>query len=505
MGKSTMAACICTFSALGSFLFGLDMGYIGPILEDSNFKRDVAHLENWNDPDAEIPSFTSGFIVSVFALGCMFSAFPLVSGFFLDTLGRKVSLMLGSLVFLAGSVIQGISANVETMIIGRFVSGCSVGILSTVVPLYQSEMAPPQLRGSFTSLHQIMVIFGIVAASFANQVLLPLNAGWRLVTLLPTIPCLVLFIGMFFLPRSPRWLVQHGKPDEALCVLQSLRENEEADSEWHEIILDQQHAENSAKSRWADLCSCRIARLLAVGILLQLFQQLNGINAFVSFGPRIFLSLGLDANFFQTLMTAVFFVATLPAMYFIERFGRRSLLLSGAAGMFLSSTVVTTLGIIYTRQQEGKVEVLNRAAGHAMVASIFIFIASFAYSWGPTTWVYCAEIFPLKVRGCCVGLTTMFEWLGVFIVNQSTPMLLSSMGFGTFAIFGAFCLAAFLFALWLPETKGVSLERMDLIFDDRFNSDRQQASQKLEKSFPSQKLEGSQECESSSSQGSSLC
>merc|ERR1711920_243251 len=128
----------------------------------------------------------------------------------------------------------------------------------------------------------------------------------------------------------------------------------------------------------------------------------------------------------------VCFLATCPAIYFIERLGRRLLLLSGAMVMLLASTLITVLGVAYTTQNNGKIEVLDDAAGMSIVVAIFVFTAGFAYSWGPVTWVYCAEIFPLKVRGQCVGLTTMSEWAGVFVVNQSTPMLLQSMGFSAF-------------------------------------------------------------------------
>mmetsp|Transcript_43537 Transcript_43537/g.110840 ORF Transcript_43537/g.110840 Transcript_43537/m.110840 type:complete len:510 (+) Transcript_43537:104-1633(+) len=487
--KSVQVACICGFSAIGSFLFGMDMGYIGPIIEDSNFKRDVAHLPDWDEPGSEIDSATSGFIVSIFALGCVFSSFPLVSGFFLDRLGRKVSLMTGSLVFVVGAVVQAACSSISMMLVGRFIAGCSIGILSTVVPLYQSELAPPQLRGGLTALHQVMVVFGATIATFADALLLPLDDGWRLAILMPVVPGLVLFVGMFFLPRSPRWLVQHGEQEAALSVLQSIREEEGARSELQEIILDQERDQASGGMRWADLFSGRVVRLLAVGIVLQLLQQATGICMFVTFGPRIFQTLGFDASLLQTLLMAAGFVAVLPAMYFIERFGRKTLLLFGAIGMLLPSVVMAALGMIYTRQEDGKIEVLSKVAGSAIVACIFFFCINFAYSWGPTTWVYCAEIFPLKVRGYCVGLTTMAEWAGAFIINQLTPTMLSSMGFGAFAVTVAFNVVALLFVLWLPETKGVLLEHMDQIFDKRFGKDEAQDLGKRGARCPSQKMD----------------
>ncbi|CAE7464312.1 araE [Symbiodinium natans] len=243
----------------------------------------------------------------------MVTAFPLVSGFFLDALGRKVSLMIGSLIFLLGSVIQATCSSVAVMIVGRFVAGCSIGILSTVVPLYQSELAPPHLRGGLTAIAQVMVVLGVAVAAFADALLLPLADGWRWAILLPVLPGLVLFVGMFFLPRSPRWLVQHGQEDAALRVLLSIRDEAEARSELQEIVLDQQRARASGPHlRWSELCSGRNARLLAVGVTLQLLQQLTGINVFVSFGPRIFISLGLDSASLQTALMWTLFVATLP-------------------------------------------------------------------------------------------------------------------------------------------------------------------------------------------------
>merc|ERR1712039_679662 len=132
----------------------------------------------------------------------------------------------------------------------------------------------------------------------------------------------------------------------------------------------------------------------------------------------------------------------------------------------------TILGVIFIRQDADKIEVLNDSAGLLIVIAIFVFTASFSFSWGPVTWVYCAEIFPLNVRGRCVGLTTMWEWVGVFVVNQSTPMLLQSMGFSSFGIFAGFCLVAVIFTLWLPETRGVPLEHMSAIFDKRLGTAR---------------------------------
>lgn len=351
------------------------------------------------------------------------------------------------------------------MVVGRFVSGCSIGILSTVVPLYQSEMAPPQLRGALTAVAQVMIVLGVLLATFADQLLLPLENGWRLAVLLPVIPALVLLFGAVFLPRSPRWLVQKGRVEDARRVLLQLREEEEAVAELREIVADQEAVSAFGEPAWAELFSGRVARLLAVGALLQVLQQITGINAFVSYAPRIFQSLGFSPTLFQTLFTVTLFVATVPAMCLVERFGRRPLLFSGAVGMLLPNLLMAIIGVACVDQQDGRMVVSNHLAGGLIAACVFFFGASFGYSWGPVTWVYCAEIFPLRVRGRCVGVTTMAEWAGVFVVNQFTPMLLNSLGFSAFFIFTGFCVVAVALSLWIPETKGVLLEHMDRVFD----------------------------------------
>jgi len=316
-----------------------------------------------------------------------------------------------------------------------------------------------------------MIILGALIASFGDQVLLPVAEGWRWAILLPVFPGLVFFVGMYFLPESPRWLVQKGQQEVALCVLQAVRDkDEDARAEIAEIILEQKESTGFDGPTCQTLCSGRILRLLMVGTTLQLLQQLSGICAFVGFGPRMFNSLGFNATRLQTLLMLVSLVAIVPAIYFVERLGRRILLLSGAICMLLSSLVITILGVTFIRQDGGEVEVLNDFVGVIIVSAIFLFTASFSFSWGPVTWVYCAEIFPLNVRGQCVGLTTMWEWTGAFIVNQFTPMLLQSMGFSAFGIFAGFCVVSVLFTLWLPETRGVPLEHMSEIFDARFGA-----------------------------------
>ncbi|CAJ1384442.1 unnamed protein product [Effrenium voratum] len=313
------------------------------------------------------------------------------------------------------------------------------GLLSTVVSLYQSELAPSHLRGNLTSLYQFMITLGILVAAAADIPLVGREDGWRYAIFLQVAPALVLLLGMFLLPRSPRWLVQRGRTEEALAVLQRLRDEAKAQEEFKEILASWQSS--SGEGSWQDM-SQRTRQLLAVGVALQLLQQLVGMNAFMYFGPRIFRILQLDENRLQALNNGVNCISTLPALFLADRCGRRSLLIWGASGMILACCTMGVLGITGPPGKEMGVKA--------------------------QVWVYCAEIFPLQHRSKCVGLTTMSNWLGNFLIAQVSPVLLESLGFGSFFVFGFFSLAALLLACWLPETKGIALEDIQSLFDQKF-------------------------------------
>eukprot|EP00930_Biecheleria_cincta_P033936 TRINITY_DN23486_c0_g1_i1.p1 TRINITY_DN23486_c0_g1~~TRINITY_DN23486_c0_g1_i1.p1 ORF type:complete len:437 (+),score=75.76 TRINITY_DN23486_c0_g1_i1:192-1502(+) len=400
-GHVCKVAAMALFSAVGSFLFGLDIGYIGPIVESNNFKKNVLHLAD----SEETPSELEGLIVSLFSIGCIVMSFPLISSYFLDVWGRKLSIMFGSVIFMAGSALQASADSLLQMETGRFVTGLSIGLLSSAVVLYQSELAPTHLRGAFSTLYQFMIAFGILVASFIDQLMVETEGGWRHVIWLMCLPALILLIaGMLFLPRSPRWLIQKGRHEEALRVLRSIRSEQDAVQELEDMKQEQLNAEAMGEPLWADIFQGHVGRLLALGVALQLLQQLVGMNAFMYFGPKIFESIRFKKNQFTTINNSVNFVATFPAILLSDRAGRCTLLLCSGIGMSLSCLVMGTIGSTCMSEDDaGNWTVSSSSAGWAIAASIFFFVLNFAYGFGPVVWTYCAEMFPSKYRARCMG------------------------------------------------------------------------------------------------------
>eukprot|EP00929_Paragymnodinium_shiwhaense_P087516 TRINITY_DN47677_c0_g1_i1.p1 TRINITY_DN47677_c0_g1~~TRINITY_DN47677_c0_g1_i1.p1 ORF type:complete len:467 (-),score=58.71 TRINITY_DN47677_c0_g1_i1:300-1700(-) len=421
MRADVRAAAIALFASQGAFLFGLDIGYIAPILECAPFKRDVAKLPDWQNVDSAISSAEVGLIVSVFSVGCLCTSLPFISRYFLDVWGRRDSIIIGDIVFLCGCAAQATAASLSQMILGRFVTGCSIGLLSAVIALYQSEIAPPGMRGGLTSVYQLMITFGILVAAFLDSLLVNGDDGWRAAIWLQALPAIALLCGMPLLPRSPRWLVQNGREEEALTVLNWLRGEDAAVKELADIqasFSEDVAASEGAAEHWTDVFVGRTGRLLAVGVTLQLLQQLVGMNCFMYFGPRVFRSLELDENFFQTMMNAVNFVASIPAVILADRCGRRSLLAWSATGMTIACVIMGLLGLMSVRRTASGWRSSSEPAGVVMVFVVACFIANFAYGWGPMVWVYCAEMFPMRFRSRCLGWTTACNWLGNFLIAR---------------------------------------------------------------------------------------
>ncbi|CDS06946.1 hypothetical protein LRAMOSA09469 [Lichtheimia ramosa] len=465
------------FASIGGVTFGYDQGVISGVQTMETFT-------------ARFPmsSTEQGFVVAILELGAWAGSW--LTAYPADRFSRKYAIVIACVVFLLGSSFQGGAQTVRYLMAGRFVCGMAVGSLSMLVPLYQSEIAPPEVRGSLVSLQQLAVTFGILISfwiDFGTQYID--NEGqWRIPLCLQLALGLILGFGILFFPFSPRWLMSKGREEEALRVLSKLRrkpiDHPDVQEEWREIKISvefdkelerhqyPQYAEKPGFKNsfmigllgYRDLFRPGMFRRLAIGCIIMFFQQFVGTNSLIYYAPKIFQSLGLSGQTISLLATGIVgiinFVCTFPTVMFLDMMGRTRTLMVASVFMTLSMVIIAIISGIYDGNWEG-----NEGKGWVCVAFTYFFIANFAYSWGPVGWVIPAEIFPLRARAKAMSVTTSSNWMNNFIIAQITPPMLDNIGFGTYVFFAVFCFLSFFFVwFFVPETKGRSLEEMDEIF-----------------------------------------
>ncbi|KAK4938324.1 hypothetical protein LTR10_021208 [Elasticomyces elasticus] len=472
---------LACFASIGGMLFGYDQGVISGVLVMPNFIQHFPTLAN----DATL----QGWAVSIMTLGAMFGAF--INGPISDRFSRRWSILYANIVFLAGSVVVAAAVNVAMIFVGRFVFGTAIGMLAMVVPLYLSELAPPNIRGALIALQQLSITVGIMLSFWLNYGTQHIGgtgegqsqAAWRLPLALQCFPSLILAIGTFVLPYSPRWLMNQAREDEALSTLVRLRRVPATDYrlklEFLEIkaarMFDEQTrlekygatASNLAVSlnEYKELFTVRhLRKRTMIACLLQVIQQFTGINAIIYYAPQFFKAIGLSGNSINLLATGVvgivFFLSTIPAVMYLDRWGRRKTLIMGSIGMSIAQFVVATIYAAYKETLSA-----HPAAGWAACVFVWLYISTFAFSIACVNWIMPSEMFPPAIRGKAVGLAISTNYLANFIVALITPRMLRSITFGTFYFFLVFCI---LLGLWtyfcVPETKGVPIEEMDKIF-----------------------------------------
>jgi SP family sugar:H+ symporter-like MFS transporter len=430
------------FGALGGLLFGYDTGVISGALL---FIKE----------DFKVSPFLEGAIVAGLLLGAMIGA--ALAGPLSDRLGRRRLIIAAAVTFTVGALGAALSPGVWTLIAFRFVLGLAVGSAALVVPLYLSEIAPTQIRGAISSLNQLMIVVGILAAYLVNAALAS-SGEWRLMLGAAVVPSLILLLGMAFMPETPRFLVRSGEEEEARDVLEEVRADDGAEREISEIReVDQQQGEGGLRELTAPWV--RPALLVAIG--LAVFQQLIGINTIIYYTPTTLTNVGYgnEGAIYANIAIGVLNVAmTVIAIRVIDRVGRKPMLLGGLVGMVASLTI---LGLSLVLLAEPKAP--GDPAAVITLLCLAGFIASFAATWGPVVWVMLPEILPLSVRGTAMGVAIFLHWGANFAVSQTFPVLLDAYGPGPvflgYAVIGGI---AFLFVKTLvTETKGRSLEQIE--------------------------------------------
>ncbi len=442
-------------AALGGFLFGFDTAVISGT---EGFVKDKFQLD----------ALAEGWFVGIALLGCILGV--LIAGFLSDGFGRKPVLLLSSVLFSISAIGCALSASYTELVIYRLVGGLGIGVASIVSPLYISEISIAHMRGKMVTLYQLAITIGILAAYVSNYLILTASHTatysngslwqWLFITELwrgmfgaGILPAIFFFLFLLFVPESPRYLISKGKEKKAHNIVARINGEENAQIEIREILLSFETKSGSFR----DLFSPGIFKALVIGIALAMFSQFSGINAIIYYGIKILKEAGLgsgDAFWGQVTIGIVNTLFTFVAIFTIDKFGRKPLLIWGISGAVIG---LLAIGILFA---------LNINSSALLLAFILFYIACFAFSFGPVVWVILAEIYPTRIRGRAMAVATLALWFSVWLVGQFTPWLLETINAkGTFWLFGITCLPA-IFITWkfIPETKNKPLEEIEKVW-----------------------------------------
>ncbi|KAF9280588.1 hypothetical protein BGZ68_007133 [Mortierella alpina] len=460
------------FATMGGMLFGFDISSMSGVVGTQRYQ------DYFNKPSSSL----QGGIVASMAAGSFLGA--LLAGPLGDRISRKRTIMLAASIWIVGSIIQCASVNVGMLIVGRIVNGVAVGLASMIVPVYQSEIAPKNIRGRIVSLQQWAITWGILIQYFIQYgcSFIDSEAAFRVPWGIQVVPGLILLAGISVFPYSPRWLADKGRNAEALEVLANLRANGNQNdpavlAEYKEIEDAITFDRTQAARSYKELFQKPYVRRVFLGMSLQSWSQLTGMNVAMYYIVFIFQGAGitgqnanLQASSIQYVLNVVM---TIPAILFIDKWGRRPVLLLGSTFMALWLFLIGGLMGKYgsalqldANQTTTWAIQGNDAASRAVIACSYLFVCSFAISWGPVSWTYPAEIYPLRIRSKAVSLSTASNWAFNFILAYAVPPALQNIQYRTYFIFAVFCVLMTIHVFFMfPETKGRTLEEMDELFN----------------------------------------
>lgn len=443
---------ISLVAALGGLLFGYDWVVIGgakPFYE-KYFDLTTGQQVGWANSCA--------------LLGCLLGS--VAAGGASDRFGRKKLLIAAAVLFAISSVLTGWSYTFLEFVLWRIAGGVAIGIASNVSPVYIAEVSPAEWRGRMVALNQLTIVIGILAAQLVNwriarpvpdaatteMIRLSWNGqlGWRWMFTAVAIPSLIFLAGALVVPDSPRWLIMRGPVENARRTLARIGGEHYAERELREIG---QSLSALPAAGWRELLDARVTRVLGVGIFLAVLQQWSGINVIFNYAEEVYRAAGYGVSqiLFNIVITGAINLAfTLMALVFVDRVGRRGLMLAGCAGIALSHLL---LGMAYA----------NGLKGVPVLILTLATIACYAMSLAPVTWVLISEIFPNRVRGAAVSSAVSALWIACFLLTFTFPVLNVALGSaGTFWLYSAICAVGFVFVWFrVPETKGKTLEQIE--------------------------------------------
>ncbi|KAK7280149.1 hypothetical protein RJT34_25211 [Clitoria ternatea] len=458
----------CVLAATGGLMFGYDIGISGGVTSMPSFLKrffpDVYQkIQAHNEDDSNYCKYDNQklqlFTSSLYIAALVASLFASIVT---RKLGRKQTMLIAGVFFIVGTVLNAVANSLALLIIGRILLGCGVGFANQAVPVFISEIAPTRIRGALNIMFQLNVTIGILIANLINwfTAMIKGDYGWRISVAIAGVPAFMLTLGALLVDDTPNSLVERGFENEGKIVLKRIRGVENVDLEFEEI-LEASKAAKLVKSPFKNLLKRHNRPPLVIAIWLQIFQQFTGINAIMFYSPVLFNTLGFKSNasLYSAVITgAVNVLSTLVSVYFVDKAGRRLLLLEAGVQMFVSQMVI---GIVLGLKLQDHSDSLSKGYAVLVVIMVCTFVSSFAWSWGPLGWLIPSETFPLEARSAGYSVAVFVNMLFTFIIAQAFLSMLCHLKYGIFFFFSAWLLVMSVFALFLiPETKNIPIEEM---------------------------------------------
>ncbi|TVY86688.1 Sugar transporter [Lachnellula willkommii] len=444
-------------------------GIMSGIITETNFLTYFPKM----DPDNKMGAIQA-LVVAIYEIGCLFGSIFIIG--YGDQLGRRRAVLLGVIIMLIGTAIQASSFEIGQLIVGRIVTGVGNGMNTSSIPVWQSEMAPPKIRGFLVLFEGALIAGGIMISYWINYGFFFVTQygsfQWRFPIAFQAVFAMILFFGVMALPESPRWLLKHDQDDVAIEILCRLKKTGPNDPEikaeiahikkvkeitdGKKLTLKEFYSNGPEMNRWR----------VTVGSASQLFQQIGGTNLVTYYATTVFeSSLGFSPAL-SRLLTAcygtLYLAAAVVALFIVDRFGRRKMMIVGSIGMGTSALII---GACLSQTTD-----TYKAPAYAATVFIFVFIAFFALGWLGTTWLYPAEVTPIRIRAEANGVSTSFNWLGNYAVVQLAPIMIYSISWKTYFVFMCFNYAFIPIIYYtFVETKGYPLETLDSIFEEAYN------------------------------------
>ncbi|OLL26196.1 High-affinity glucose transporter [Neolecta irregularis DAH-3] len=463
-------------ATIGGGLFGFDISSVSAFIGTQQYK-DYFHNPNSNLQGGITASMSAGSFAG-----------SLVAGYLSDRLGRRKAIQIGAVIWMFGSIVQATTTSVVQLVIGRVINGICVGITSSQVPVYLAEVSPKHIRGRIVGLQQWAITWGIMIMFYVSYACSKLDGpkSFRLAWALQMIPAILLFFGLSICPESPRWLYCHGEIEQARIVLANVHAGGDMDSrivrdELSEMREAAQIRVRSASVSLFDLFRPAILRTTFTGVFAQIWQQLTGMNVMMYYIVYVFDMAGKTGNnnlIASSIQYVINVVMTVPGLFLIDHVGRRPMFLVGSTVMMI--LLFTVAGLLSSHGHfvpSGLAEntnvrwVVSGSASTGVIVCTYLFVATFASTWGPAGWIYISEIFPLEYRARGNGICGSANWIFNFALAYFVPPAFHNILWKTYLLFGVFCFAMTVHVFFFfPETRNKSLEAISVLFSGKISA-----------------------------------